>query len=259
MVVYYVYILIDPITGIPFYVGKGQKKRMYQHIKDVKRGRIPNRTNTKLGNKIKKILSSGNKVKYKKIFITENEQEVYDKEKTLIAEIGLKNLCNLTEGGDGYIGIRFSEDHRQKISMAHKGKILSEITKKRISESVKKTLSTEDVKSKMIGRKLSDKTRHKMRLAKIGNTHHLGHTHTDKTKEKISKIHKGKTVSDETKKKIGITCRLKFLKQRQQGKKHHNYDRCWITYNGINKLIKQNELKRFVVSGWKLGRTIHWK
>lgn len=46
---------------------------MYEHVKNVKRNRVPN-DNTKLGNKIQKIISLGLKIKYKKVFITKNEQ-----------------------------------------------------------------------------------------------------------------------------------------------------------------------------------------
>jgi len=77
---YYVYQLIDPRDNSVFYVGKGCKRRMYRHVDEVQRGRSPNRSNRKLANKIKKILSNALIVKYKKIFITENEQKAYDKE-----------------------------------------------------------------------------------------------------------------------------------------------------------------------------------
>lgn len=87
-------ISIDPRDNSVFYAGKGCKRRMYNHVNEVKRGRIPNKSNIYLGRKIKKILSLGLKVKYKKVFITENEQEI-------ISKIGLKDLCNLTEGGEG--------------------------------------------------------------------------------------------------------------------------------------------------------------
>ncbi len=96
---YYIYQLIDPRNSKIFYIGKGQKLRMYQHVKDVQRGRIPNGSNNKLGNKIKKILLI-QKIKYKKVFETNNEQEAYDKEKELIIEIGLENLCNISLGQD---------------------------------------------------------------------------------------------------------------------------------------------------------------
>ena len=36
---YYVYVLVDPINRIPFYVGKGKGNRMYQHLKGDKRNK----------------------------------------------------------------------------------------------------------------------------------------------------------------------------------------------------------------------------
>ncbi len=119
---YYVYQLIDPKTNKIFYIGKGQKLRMYQHVKDVQRGRIPNRTNVYLYYKIKEILDSGYKIKYKEVFETDIGQEAYNREKQLITEIGLKNLCNITEGGKGGSGMfekKHSEETKCKMSKAH--------------------------------------------------------------------------------------------------------------------------------------------
>ena len=73
---YYVYQLIEP-DGDVFYVGKGQKLRMYKHVRDVKAGRIPG-NNYELGEQIWKILDAGLKVKYKRVLLTENEQEAYN-------------------------------------------------------------------------------------------------------------------------------------------------------------------------------------
>ncbi len=120
---YYTYILIDPRNNKIFYVGKGKKQRMYKHVMDVQRGRIPNGSNVYLERKIKKILSSGNKVKYKKVLITENQQEAFVREKELIKKFGLKNLCNVASGGigsNGNKGRTFTAEHRKKISDAVK-------------------------------------------------------------------------------------------------------------------------------------------
>ena len=40
---YYTYTLIDPRNEKIFYVGKGQKTRMYDHENAVQRGMIPNK------------------------------------------------------------------------------------------------------------------------------------------------------------------------------------------------------------------------
>ncbi len=200
---YYVYQLIDSRNKKVFYVGKGQKKRMYDHVKDVKRGLIPNRNNKKLGNKIEKILSIG-KIKYKKVLVTENEQEAYNKEKELIAEIGLENLCNITNGGEGFYG-RHSEETKRKISdsvkmaiknlskekrlkMAHgnggmKGKIHSSETRRKISEAKKGQVFSEEHK-----RNMSESRK--------------GMIFSEEHKRNMSESRKGKIFSEEHKLKI---------------------------------------------------------
>ncbi len=116
---FYVYQLIDPRNNKVFYVGKGCNHRMYRHVKEVQQGRTPNGSNVYLKRKIKKILNSGLEIKYKKVFITENEQYAFTREIELIQEIGLENLCNLTSGGDGF---KHSEETKQKMSNSHKGR-----------------------------------------------------------------------------------------------------------------------------------------
>jgi len=177
---YYTYILIDPISGKIFYVGKGQKLRMYAHVKDVQRNIIPNKNNTYLGRKIQKILDSGLKVQYKKIFITENEQAAYDKEIELISEIGLKNLCNLTTGGEG-LTKSHSKETRKKMSDNNArywlGKSIPEETKLKMAESQR-------------GKIHSNETKKKISSSLKGNLNNLGNPHSDKAKLKISKSQK---------------------------------------------------------------------
>lgn len=216
---YYTYVLIDPRTGKIFYVGKGQKLRMYAHIKDVQRGRIPNGTNRKLGNKIKKILSSGDKVKYKKVFITENGRKAFLKEKELIAEIGLKNLCNITNGGDGnnyWLGKFRSQETKQKISKSKKGIARSDETKRKISENHIGMLGkkhSKEAKKKIsdskMGQKLSEET--KKKVSKNNAKYFLGKSLSNEHKRKISESKKGYKVSEETKKKISVSMKNKFL------------------------------------------------
>lgn len=175
---YYVYKLIDPRNSKIFYIGKGQKKRMYQHVKDVQCGRTPN-NNKKLNNKIKKILKLGLKVKYKKLFITENEQAAFNKEIKIIKEIELKNLCNLTEGGEGNIGRKFTKKHKQKISESKKGITFSKEHKKKISEALK-------------GRVLTEKTKEKISNSKKGNNGLLGKSLSEEHRKNIARSLKGR-------------------------------------------------------------------
>lgn len=116
---YYVYLLINPSNNQPFYVGKGQNDRMYYHEKYVKKNKMGG--NKHLYFKIKKILNSGNNVQYKKLFTDIDEKTAYKLEKLTIKNIGIKNLCNLTDGGEGCIGTEIIR-YKQSISMKNRWK-----------------------------------------------------------------------------------------------------------------------------------------
>ncbi len=219
---FYVYQLIDSRDGTIFYVGKGQNKRMYQHVKDVKRNKIPNHSNTKLGNKIKKILSLGLKVKYKKIFITENEQKAYDKEIDIIKEIGLENLCNIMVGGKGGMFGRtawnkgktgiYSDELRKQMSNSHKGIALSEYHRLSIINGLVNCDRTGE------------------------NGYFYNKHHTEETKQKMS----------DAKKDYGI------------GKNNSQYGTCWVYCSKRKRSmkIKKEELPLYLNEGWIKGRKI---
>ena len=67
--------------------------------------------------------------------------------------------------------------------------------KKKINETLKKTLSNPDIRLKMSiaqkGKKLSDKTKNKIRKSLMGNKYSLGNHLSDETKKKISLAKKG--------------------------------------------------------------------
>lgn len=152
MELYYVYHLID-LDGKTFYVGMGKRRRMYNHVYNVKRGVIPN-NNQHLYNKIKKILEIGD-VTYKKVFESYDRDEVIQREIDDIAEIGMDNLCNKTPGGDvGFCSGTHTVETRKKISDALKtkhpfrGKTFNETHKKNISKALTgKTLTEEHRKN----------------------------------------------------------------------------------------------------------------
>jgi len=194
---YYVYELIDPRNNKPFYIGKGTGLRMYFHAKNVKRGKIPH-GNKKLFNKIKKIMNGNMKIKYKKIFITENENDAYEKEIKRINEIGIDSLCNLTYGGEG---LRATNEVVGKIVNTRRKNgnyKMSDYTKDLISKSISKVMK-ERWKNKEFRKKMSEKLsgenspvkRPEVR-EKISNSL-KGKVFSQERRRKISEIRKGKT------------------------------------------------------------------
>lgn len=117
----YVYYLIDPDTGQPFYVGKGSGRRMYEH------NRIRNRlTNPLLKAKLCKLHKSNKPIVYEKVLINATEEEAFKKEVVAIATYGKKIdgtgiLCNLTDGGEGS-ALMWTLERREQKSKSMRGK-----------------------------------------------------------------------------------------------------------------------------------------
>lgn len=197
---YYCYVLIDPRTDTPFYVGKGKRNRMYRHVQQVKAGKIPHR-NKHLFSKISQILEGDQSPVYQKIVECVSSQEAYKVETETIAKIGRSNLCNLTDGGDGPNGFKqeFTPEWKAKISRARKGKP---------SNRPNYTHSVE--------------TREKISAAQKAEKNHnygkppwnLGVTLSDETRQKMSKSAKARKLSDETKAKLSLRAKEQWAKKR---------------------------------------------
>ena len=129
---------------------------------------------------------------------------------------------NCTAGGDGSIGCipsqeirekmskakrgkRLTEEHRTKIGAAQKGKCVSDETRAKISEASKGI-------SKNSGRKLSDE--HKSKLSEINKGKRL----TEEHKKKISESLKGRQKSEETKLKLSMANKGKILSEETRAK-----------------------------------------
>jgi hypothetical protein len=108
--------------------------------------------------------------------------------------LGLGNLVNMTDGGEGLLNP--SIETRQKISEVHKGKILSEESKKKMSEAKKGKIFSEETRQKMSeaskGKIKSEETRQKMSEAKKGNTNMLGKIFSEETRQKMSLVQRNK-------------------------------------------------------------------
>lgn len=108
---FYIYLHIKKTNGEPFYVGKGKGKRSNS---------IHNR------NKWWKNIVS--KYGFDVIIIEDclSEEDSLKKEKYWIKRIGRKDLglgplVNMTDGGEGICGLKFSDEHRKKIALASIG------------------------------------------------------------------------------------------------------------------------------------------
>jgi hypothetical protein len=195
---YYVYELIDPNDNKIFYIGKGYKERMYDHYNNVKNNKIP------------------------------NEKNVYEKEKQLIKEIGLENLCNITIGWYR-LNYKCSNKTRNKLSNSLKGRIpwnkglkncYSEETKRRISQSLKGKTSklkgtrglfnhSEETKEKISksckNRIFTGLHKNNISKSKLGKNHPMYGKHLcDEHKRKIGDGNRGKIVTNETKTKMSV-------------------------------------------------------
>jgi NUMOD3 motif len=111
---HYTYVLVDPRDDTVFYVGKGINGRLHSHFRVAKGGR---HENGKCQRKIRKILSLGLEPIAEKLFEHEDEWPAHANEVAAIAFYGRKQLCNLTDGGDGVSGYEYSAVQRVKIGV----------------------------------------------------------------------------------------------------------------------------------------------
>jgi len=189
----------------PYYVGKGEKDRIYKRNKtDIKPPKDKSRT----------------------IFLKKNltEAEAFRHEIYMIAVFGRKDLGtgilrNRTDGGDGVSGLVVSEETRKKLSELkvgkknpNYGKEMCEEQKQKISDKRKGTKLSEEHKDKIkqkmmgntwnVGKKLSDETKRKVGEAQKGNQYMIGRKYSEETRKKMSEAHKGKQPTEETRKKL---------------------------------------------------------
>ena len=108
MKTWYTYHLIDPRNNKVFYVGKGHGRRATIHMVRALKWRAknyPDDTNPKpnkhLYYKLLQIHDADLEPAISIVFETQIEKEALDREECDIKVFGIKNLCNLTLGGEG--------------------------------------------------------------------------------------------------------------------------------------------------------------
>lgn len=156
-----IYSLIHPITKDVRYIGwsSNLERRYKDHIRDAENNKKSHKCSW-----IRSLLKDGlmpevfeiEKVTYEK----RNEREIY-----WISYYGRENLVNSTDGGEGSVGFKFSEESKNNLSKMRTGKKLSEYHRKAISEGkmgdknpnhMGKSMTKESInktREKVIGRK----------------------------------------------------------------------------------------------------------
>lgn len=172
---FYVYTLSDDESV--FYVGKGSGKRAFEHVTRAFSKNYSKKNQYKY-NKIRTLVNSGKSIVPSILFTSNNEDAVFEAEKSLIKYFGKDNLCNHTDGGEGRSGRSHtvSEEAKQKIRNAQLGHKMPEVTRLAIANSKGATghtvtdeqrqILSERMKSNKIwvGRKHSEEAKQKMRL-----------------------------------------------------------------------------------------------
>lgn len=171
-----VYVHRRPDTGDIFYVGLGSKSRARNFAA---RNRKWKRIVDKAGKPIVEIVAD--------LVTTEEAARI---ERSLIKEIGLHNLANMSPGGDGVFGATHTEESRRKVGDASRGRRHTEDAKRRIGDASRgeRNPNYRKTPSDDVRRRISESLK--------------GKTLAEETKRKISEALKGITRSPETRRKM---------------------------------------------------------
>jgi hypothetical protein len=191
MSIYFVYQLLDPITNLPFYIGKGKNDRAKTHLWGTSKSNNPRKDK-----KILEIRASGYEPIIQYLYENLTQDDAYLKEEHLISQhgrIGFEKygiLVNIKKDArppsqKGKTRI-FTEEHRRKLSESLKGKS-------------KKVAPWNKGLTKNTDNRVATSA---MTRSKIGNDHQLGVKHTPERIEKIRNKLVGRTMSDEQKSKM---------------------------------------------------------
>lgn len=219
---HYVYSYAYPpsMGGYVFYIGKGVGRRIYDHERHIKRNVPYKGNNPHKDNVIRKILRLGGEVEkeYLASFPTHDEALLYE-----IALIFFMrpygHLTNLSDGGDGAMGVLrseaykerkrleklgkkrapFSEEWIEHMSEAHQGQkrgSSSEEARQHMSEAQKSSLKSQAFREEQRARRargeLTEKEREHLRQMSEANKGRKRSPMSEETKRKISETKRKK-------------------------------------------------------------------
>lgn len=215
---FYVYHYCDPESGTPFWVGKGCRRRAYQHLSQSKNPHHKS-YDTFFYRKLRKMLLFGINPDIKIVKDQLKEEEAFDLEMSDIKRIGRRDqgkgpLTNLTDGGEGASGHKHTEETKRKVSEANLGKVISKETRQRLREA-------------NLGKKHTEESKLRM------SNSHLGKTLSETHRRKIGKAHKDKVTSEET--------RQKMSQSQPSRRPVEGFDKLGnmvCQFNGVNRVVK---------------------
>lgn len=148
---YYVYEHIRNDTGAVFYVGKGSRDRVTSKQRNIHWERVVE----KYG------------YTHKIVARFDNEEDAFEEERRRIKYYGIRNLCNMTDGGEGRSGNRQTPETRRKISAKMKGVPKSKDTKIKMKLAQNNPVRKNHASILSKGRKMSQEAIEKIRIAAI--------------------------------------------------------------------------------------------
>jgi len=190
-----VYMISDPHTG-RFYIGKHSSKLDFLKTRYFGSGNWVKFHRRTRGTKhlVREVLG-----------VYDTDAEAYEAEERFVGSFINHPLCmNMSAGGRGtgtgenhpLFGIGHREESRAKMSKSHKGKVISEETRARMSEARK------GENNPNFGKQHSAETKAKIGAKSVGRKHMVGNCPSEETRAKISDSLKGRKLSDEHKVKI---------------------------------------------------------
>lgn len=225
---YYVYLLQDSITSRIFYVGKGKRNRMNQHLRYVQKYDKPMSTNLHIFHTIRKILSAGGTVNAIKICEGLDENTALDIEAETIEFFGIDNLCNISPRGSSSTppsDTATYAEHKEKQSIASK-----------------RSWADPDFKNKMLS------IRKQQGLNMRGENHpNYNKTPTEETRIKISIASKERKWSESQREKmVNIMTGRKILWADKIGESNK---KIWETKERIPMCEERREKARIQMTG----------